>query len=57
MDSFIKDYPYDPLIATVGDGGFQIVVYIHKKKHNLKFPKVYKDIPVIVRYIGRVMPC
>ena len=57
IDSFIKEYPISPFFATIGDGGFQIVVYVHQKNHNYKFPKEYLGVPVKVSYVGRVKPC
>ena len=56
MYSFIKKYPHDPLIATVGDGGDKIVVYLHKRIKDHGFPDEYQGIPVLVRFIGKVKP-
>ncbi len=52
MNDFIKEYPHDPLLISVGDGGYKIVIYVHKKNHNYKFPNEFKGIPVYVKYVG-----
>lgn len=56
IDDFIKDHLHNPFLATVGNGGDKIIVYVHSKNHNYKFPKQYKGISVLVRYIGKVKP-
>ncbi|RJQ25707.1 hypothetical protein C4577_04915 [Candidatus Parcubacteria bacterium] len=60
VEDFYGSYHIDPMIVTVGYNKgakpLKIIVYLHDKNHNYKFPSVFQGFPVEVIYIGRTAP-